>query len=129
MVASIIRQRALPPTSVLGPPPPPDAVCDLEKRAKERHIAAVVVMTFDRADYLRKTLDSLLSVHGRSRANKYVPLPAHRSKLLCMQYVRWWLCPVLCLQMSITNVQPFGHKPSPAITQFSQASVCFRMLQ
>lgn len=34
-------------------------------------VAAVVTVTFDRADYLRQHLDSVLAVHGRNAANRW----------------------------------------------------------
>ena len=45
-------------------------VADAQKQAKEA-IAAVVSITFDRADYLRRHVDSLLAVHGSDPGNRY----------------------------------------------------------
>ena len=39
------------------------------QKAAETAVAAVVTVTFDRADYLKRHLDSLLAVHGHSPDN------------------------------------------------------------
>ena len=45
--------------------------CVLEKEsAREGHVAAVVVISCNRPDYLRLAMTSVLDVHGKDRANR-----------------------------------------------------------
>ena len=66
------------PGELFFPPGNEDGECvGGEQEGAADAVAAVVTVTFDRADYLKRHLDSLMAVHGKSPENRYGCLPEH----------------------------------------------------
>lgn len=69
-------------------------------------LAAVVVVTFNRAAYLEQMLASLLEAHGRDPANRRARL------MLLLQCTSWGRTPTACILLVpplMSHSQPLPH--------------------